>query len=84
VACSNESNCVAVGQSQNDVSGRTLIQTLAAGTWSLTSPAPYRSNTFNFLYGLSCPTYRNCKAVGDYYNRAGNRYLSSAFTNSPA
>lgn len=84
VSCSNAQNCVAAGQSQNDTSGRNLIQTLAAGTWSLTSPAPYRSNTFNFLYGLSCPTYRNCKAVGDYFNRAGNRYLAAALTNSPA
>ena len=47
---------------------RPLIQTLAAGTWTLTSPTPYRSGTFNYLYGLSCPTIRNCKAVGDYLN----------------
>jgi hypothetical protein len=84
VACSNEANCVAAGQSQNDTIARPLIQTLAAGTWTLTSPSPYRAGTFNYLYGLSCPTYRNCKAVGDYLNTGANRFRTNVMTNSPS
>jgi hypothetical protein len=83
VSCSNEANCVAAGQSQTDTLARPLIQTLAAGTWTLTSPTPYRSGTFNYLYGLSCPTIRNCKAVGDYLNVGSNRFKTSVLTNSP-
>jgi hypothetical protein len=83
VSCSNETNCVAAGQSQNDDLARPLIQTLAAGTWGLTSPSPYRAGTFNYLYGLSCPTYRNCKAVGDYRNPVSGRFRTSVLTNSP-
>lgn len=83
VSCSNATNCVAAGQSQNDDLARPLIQTLAAGTWTLTSPSPYRSGTFNYLYGLSCPTFRNCKAVGDYRNPASGRFRTSVLTNSP-
>ena len=83
VACSNEANCVAGGQSQNDEIARPLVQTLALGAWTLTSPSPYRAGTFNYLYGLSCPTYRNCKAVGDYLNVASNRFRTSVLTNSP-
>ena len=83
VSCSNEANCVAAGQSQTDTLARPLIQTLSAGTWTLTSPTPYRSGTFNYLYGLSCPTIRNCKAVGDYLNVGSNRFKTSVLTNSP-
>lgn len=83
VSCSNEANCVAAGQSQNDTLARPLILTLATGTWGLTSPTPYRAGTFNYLYGVSCPTYRNCKAVGDYVNVASSRFRTSVLTNSP-
>jgi hypothetical protein len=83
VSCSNTANCVAAGQSQNNSLARPLIQTLANGTWTLTSPTPYRPATFNYLYGLSCFTYRNCKAVGDYVNKAANRFRTSVLTNSP-
>ncbi len=83
VSCSNAANCVAAGQSQNDDLARPLIQTLSHGTWTLTSPSPYRGGTFNYLYGLSCPTYRNCKAVGDYRNRNTGRFRTAVMTNSP-
>jgi hypothetical protein len=83
VSCSNEANCVAAGQSQTDTLARPLIQVLGAGTWTLASPTPYRAGTFNYLYGLSCPTYRNCKAVGDYLNVGSNRFKTSVLTNSP-
>jgi hypothetical protein len=83
VSCSNETNCVAAGQSQTDTLARPLIQTLSGGTWTLTSPAPYRAGTFNYIYGLSCPTYRNCQAVGDYLNAATNRFRTNILTNSP-
>lgn len=83
VSCSNATNCVAAGQSQNDDLARPLILTLAGGVWGLTSPSPYRSGTFNYLYGLSCPTFRNCKAVGDYVNPVSNRFRTTVMTNSP-
>jgi hypothetical protein len=82
VSCSNPTNCVAAGMSQNDDLARPLIQTLADGTWGLTSPAPYRSGTFNYVYGLSCPTFRNCKAAGDYLHPVANRFRTSVLTNS--
>jgi hypothetical protein len=83
VSCSNTVNCVAAGQSQNDTLGRPLIQTLANGIWTLTSPTPYRPATFNHLYGLSCFTIRNCKAVGDYVNKTTNIFRTAVLTNSP-
>jgi len=82
VSCSNAANCVAAGQSQNDDLARPLILTLATGAWNLTSPSPYRTGTFNYLYGISCPTYRNCKAVGDYVNPVNNRFRTAVMTNS--
>jgi hypothetical protein len=82
VSCKNPTNCVVAGQSQDDQVARPLIQTLAAGTWTLASPSPYRANTFNYLYGLSCTTYRNCVAVGDYRNSSGV-FRTTVMTNTP-
>lgn len=83
VSCSNELNCVAVGESQNADKARTLIQTLSGGLWSLTSPSPYRGKTFNYLYGLSCASRRACFAVGDYLNQTTGLFQTAILTNSP-
>jgi hypothetical protein len=83
VSCSNATNCVAAGESQNGDKARTLIQTLSGGTWRLTSPSPYRGGTFNYLYGLSCPSRRSCVAAGDYLNSSTQLFRTSILTNSP-
>ena len=83
VSCSNATNCVAAGESQNGDRARTLIQTMSGGTWRLTSPSPYRGGTFNYLYGLSCPSRRSCVAAGDYLNSSTQLFRTSILTNSP-
>ena len=83
VSCSNATNCVAAGESQNGDKARTLIQTMSGGTWRLTSPSPYRGGTFNYLYGLSCPSRRSCVAAGDYLNPSTGVFRTAILTNSP-
>jgi hypothetical protein len=83
VSCSTETQCVAVGQSQNGDAALPLIQTRSvAGLWPITQPVPFRSGTFNYLYGVSCPT-RQCVAVGDYLNVTTGTFRTSILTNSP-
>jgi hypothetical protein len=82
VSCSNANNCVAVGESQNGEKARTLIQTMSGGTWRLTSPSPYRGGTYNYLYGVSCPSRRACVAAGDYLNATSHLFRTSILTNS--
>jgi len=82
VSCSNASNCVAVGESQNGEKARTLIQTMSGGTWRLTSPSPYRGGTYNYLYGVSCPSRRACVAAGDYLNATSHLFRTSILTNA--
>ena len=67
MSCPDTTDCVAVGQSQNDARSWTLVATYAAGVWTQT-PSPSRGGTFNFLYGLSCPNINNCVSSGDYIN----------------
>jgi hypothetical protein len=83
VSCSNTTNCVAAGESQNGEKARTLITTMSGGTWRLTSPSPYRGGTFNYLYGLSCPSRRACVAAGDYLVPPGGPFRTAVLTNAP-
>jgi hypothetical protein len=73
-----------VGQSQNNELERswTLIATLDAGTWTQT-PSPSRGGTYNFLYGVSCPTAAVCTAAGDYINVTSQLYRTLIATTAP-
>lgn len=82
VSCSSETQCVATGYSQSETIARPLIHTLSGGVWRQTTPAPYRGGTFNYLYGLSCPT-RQCVAVGDYLHASSGIFRTGVMTNHP-
>ena len=47
---------------------RTLVESWNGTAWSVVaSPSP----SVAFLYGVSCPSARSCKAVGEYANNSG-------------
>jgi len=71
VSCVSASMCVAVGYSQSPgVAARTLIETFADGTWTLT-PSPDAGARGSYLSGVSCVAAGSCVAVGYYLSASG-------------
>jgi hypothetical protein len=72
LACSGATKCAAVGQ-DNSAEGRTglnplawdktLVATLSNGTWSIEN-SPNRADMDDALFGVSCPAWSKCVAVG--------------------
>lgn len=82
VSCPSSTSCVAVGQSQQGtIKSWTLVATYDAGAWTQT-PSPSRGGTFNFLYGISCPSASSCVSSGDYINLGSEHFRSLILTNS--
>ena len=77
VSCADSAHCVAVGNSSNADSSKakTLIETFAGGTWSIT-PSPNPSGPVNALKAVSCADATHCVAVGD----SGNAQSTSGKT----
>ena len=71
VSCPSSGTCVAVGYYDYDNGGteNTLVDTLASGTWTMTS-SPDDGVNDNVLTAVSCPEPGWCAAVG-YYDVAG-------------
>ncbi|HTT92319.1 MAG TPA: Ig-like domain-containing protein [Acidimicrobiales bacterium] len=80
VSCTSASSCVAVGYDQaKGGSQQTLVETLAAGAWTVTT-SPNQGTGNNQLDSISCPQAGACVAVGYYQgasNAAGNNQTPS-------
>ncbi|HYA44810.1 MAG TPA: Ig-like domain-containing protein [Acidimicrobiales bacterium] len=70
VSCPSASSCVAAGHYDSGPTVLGLIETMTAGTWTLTSPYVFVPHAQ--LNGVSCVTSGTCVAVGDYYGAKGN------------
>ena len=66
VTCSSPDTCVAVGYQQTTkTNGRTIVERLANGTWSLTQTGKVaRYTATSGLTGVSCARPSTCTAVG--------------------
>ena len=76
VSCASAGYCTAVGNYNTDVSDDAVLLTEKAGVWAPGVKAVLPENAsipdqVN-VYALSCPSERNCVAVGDYVDRGGN------------
>jgi hypothetical protein len=75
VSCTGSTACVAVGGTQIFFgalgSGPSMLAaTWDGATWTLFEPADPRGAIGGILYGVSCPSASNCKAVGSASNLA--------------
>ncbi len=85
VSCSSATNCVAVGGTVNaNRISQTLTETLQNGgvggqpQWEPV-PAPNPSQSGNLLFGVSCTTPTDCKAVGVQWNGDVDNTLNENF-----
>ncbi len=77
VTCISASNCWAVGEYYNSVSGnhKTLIEQWNGSAWSVV-PSPNADATHdNELYGVTCTSASDCWAVGEYSNGTADQTL---------
>ena len=76
VSCPSASSCVAVGYSeQKGEAEQTLVETLANGTWSVTT-SPDDGSGNNQLTSVACPVVGACVAVGHDQSGGTSRALA--------
>jgi len=74
VSCPSTTACVAVGVYYDGTNGAVhpLVETLAGGTWTPTTPAVPAGTGYAELQGVSCPTATSgCLAVGAFGDGTG-------------
>jgi hypothetical protein len=69
VSCSGTSSCTTVG-SASPSGDATLAEVWDGSSWSV-QPTPNPPGTNRQLLSVSCPSDRNCMAVGSYFDAAG-------------
>lgn len=72
IDCTSTGNCVAVGRYLSSSDSRALIATEINGSWKASSTIKMPKNASQgangVLFGVSCTSYGNCVAVGQYQN----------------
>ena len=70
VSCTAASTCTAVGYAATATGSISLVETLSASTWSITTSADEPGTLYDSLNGISCPSSASCVAVGNYLTAA--------------
>ena len=70
ISCPATGSCVSVGTYRTAAGvNQDLIETLAAGTWSVHHPSPDANGANNELTAVSCTALTSCMAVGHYNSK---------------
>lgn len=77
VTCISASNCWAVGEYYDNVSGnyKTLIEQWNGSAWSVVTSPNANATEDNELYGVTCLSASDCWAVGEYSNGTADQTL---------
>ncbi len=70
ISCPATGSCVSVGTYRTAAGvNQDLIETLAAGTWSVHHPSPDANGANNELTAVSCTALTSCMSVGHYNSK---------------
>jgi hypothetical protein len=66
VSCPTKNDCTAVGYDNASGAGSTLVEHWNGSGWAVQSTTPPAGSSASYLFGVSCPSTRECIAVGRY------------------
>jgi len=80
ISCTAGAGCIAVGGYSTKAWGRTLVERLSGGRWSIMGSPNPPGQTFAELDDVVCTTATTCLAVGEYATKAWGRTLAERWS----
>ena len=82
VSCVSSDECVAVGSYYNGSTNLALAEAWNGSAWSIQTTPSVSGVQASVLHGVSCPTGRECTAVGSYSDANGTWSLAEIWNGS--